>query len=608
MSDYLLRYWNLFHDFAEAFRGVVYRRLPLALLANFYKYLPEPLKERMRDPDCNIGAAAIRCRKDVGPAFARLMAPVLRPARRGLPGRLLVHVDYVRLPARHYHELFEPDGTLLLGRGGPPTLFGHPLLNIHDYAADVTNAVRLLSGRARQAAKTARFADPGVARDIAGRFLDDLPRMAQTVEAVCRLLDVHRVSCVLVGTTEDLLSRSLVMAAGARGIPSICLQHGLIMGEEAYMPVFATCMAVYGRTELAWYLARGVARERIAVTGHPRHDLLRVRASRSRGEVLEEAGLDPGTPTALVATQPSGGADRWLPFVRRLTGYGMQVIVKPHPLEIGRGTAGEYGHAFRLLPGVRVIVRHAETADLLAAADAVAVQSSTVGLEALLLGKPLFVLRDRQPDRDYDYFEGLAGFVQDNPEKLAAMLHAAVVHGRWAERIREERRRFLRGAYPVCLSGPVLAKLIAGWTGRRTGTLQAAFAGRLVKGSGDGVFRIENGMKRHIAGLSVFVEAGFRWEDVCLVDDRILARIPTGPAIFRPDGLGRERGDRDVLAGRMNGLLVQGSGPEVYLLDRGLKRHIASEQAFARMRFDWERVCRLDDRILRCIPSGPFIG
>jgi len=610
MSDYLLHYWNLFHDFAQSFRGVVYRRMPLALLANFYKYLPESLKERMRRADFAAGAAmAIRRREDVGPAFARLLAPAQKPPRKGLPGKLLVHVDYVRLPARHYHELFVQGDTLLVGRGGPPTLFGHPLLNIHDYAGDVSKAVRLLAGRVKQAAKSARFAALAYAGDITERFLDDLPRMARAVEAVCRLLDTHRVSCVLVGTTEDLVSRSLVIAAGARGIPSICLQHGLIMGEEAYMPVFATRMAVYGRTELAWYLERGVPRERIVVTGHPRHDLLRVQVPRSRCEVLGEEGLEPGRLTVLVATQPSGGADRWLPFVRRLTvKYGLQVIVKPHPLEIGRGLARRYEDAFRSLPGTRVIGRHVELADYLAAVDAVAVQSSTVGLEALLLGKPLFVLRDRQPDRHYDYYEGLAGFVEDDPEKLAVLLLAAVADGRRAGRIRQVCGEFLKSAYPVHLSGPVLARLIGGWTGRRTGSLQAAFAGRLVKGSGDEVYRIENGMKRHIAGLSVFEEAGFHWEDVCHVDDRILARIPSGPAIFRPEGVGRERGDRDGLARRMNGLLVQGSGPEVYLLERGLKRHIATEQTFARMRFDWERVCRLDDRILRCIPSGPFIG
>jgi len=610
MTDYLLHYWNLFHDFAESFRDVVYRRIPLPLLANFYKYLPDPLKERMRDPDFYAGAAmAIRCREDIGPAFARLLAPAAREPHRGQQGSLLVHVDYVRLPASHYHELFARGETLLLGRGGPPTLFGHPLLNIHDYAADVSTAVRLLSRRAGQAASAFRIPDPPFAGEIVARFLDDLPRMADTLEAVCRLLRVHPVSCVLVGTTEDLLSRCLVLAAGAQGIPSICLQHGLIMGEEAYMPVFATRMAVYGRTELDWYLKRGVERERIVVTGHPRHDLLRTRVPRTRGEVLRGERLDPGQRTVLVATQPSGGAARWHAFIRRLTvKYGMQVIVKPHPLEIGRGNVREYAEAFREIPRTRVIDQHVELADYLASVDAVAVQSSTVGLEALVLGKPLFVLRDRRPDRYYDYYDGLAPFVQDDPEKLASLLRAVIVDGKLAGVLRQSRRQFMRGAYPVVLSGPVLARLIGQWTGRLAGSLHSAFAGRLVKGSGSEVYRIENGLKRHIAGVDVFAASGWRWDDVCRVDDRILARIPSGHPIILPEGGGRESGNRDLLAGRLNGILVQGSGREVYLLEKGLKRHIATEQTFARMRFSWEHVCRLDDRILRAIPSGPYIG
>src|SRR5690606_26275788 len=100
----------------------------------------------------------------------------------------------------------------------------------------------------------------------------------------------------------------------------------------------------------------------------------------------------------------------------------------------------------------------------------------------------------------------------------------------------------------------------------------------------------------------------YRWDDVCHVDNRILDRIPDGPAMVRAEKPPGERGVLDRLAGRLNGILVQGSGHEVYLLERGTKRHIATEQTFARMRFNWENVCRLDDRILCSIPSGPFIG
>lgn len=611
MSDYLLHYWNLFHDFATAFGTIVHRQMPLPLLANFYKYLPEPLKQRMREPDFYpAGTKAIARREEVGPAFDRLLAPFRREPRKGLPGKVLVHVDYVRLAGRHYQELFARGDTLLVGRGGPPSLFGHPLLNIRDYAPADREAGRRLTGQAKEAAARFRLPDADSADAIVSRFAGDLPHMAETAEAACRLLDAHPAACVIVGTTEDLLGRALVLAAGARGIPSICLQHGLIMGEEAYLPVFATQMAVYGPAERDWYEQRGVDGSRIAVIGHPRYDAFRTNVPQNRAEVLEGHGLDPERPTVLVATQPTGGPAGWLPFIRRLAKRGaVQVLVKPHPLEIGRGFARDYANAFRTLPHTRVIGRHVELGDTLAAVDAVAVQSSTVGLEALLAGKPLFVLRDRRSDRYYDYYDGLAPFVADDPVLLAdALLAALAGDGPKAAQIRQTRDAFLRRAYPVALSGPLLMELVRGWTGRLAGSVQSAFAGRLVKGSGGDVYRIDGGVKRHIAGLSVFAAAGYRWEDVCLADDRILARLPSGPPIFQPDAGGLACGHSDHLAGRLHGFLVQGSGHAVYLLERGFKRHIATEHAFARMRFAWENVCRLDDRILCAIPSGPFLA
>lgn len=611
MGDYLLNYWNLFYDFSKSFRDVVYRQIPLPLLANFYKYLSEPLKKRMRRPDFAAGGqTAITRKEDIGPAFDRLLATAMpRNPRKTKGGHVLVHMDYVRLVAHHFQEIFVPGETLLVGRGGPPSLFGHPLLNIRDYAGDVTHAVRILTMRARKSADTAKLPLPSLTLHVTNAFVEDIPRMAEMVESVRRLLDAHPVSCIVVGTTEDLMSRCLVLAAGIRGIPSICLQHGLIMGEEAYLPAFATKTAVYGRLELSWYLNRGVPRERIAVMGHPRYDLLHTRYPAGREEVLAREGLDPRVRTVLVATQPAGGLACWIPFIQRMTKkYGFQVIVKPHPLEIGRGTAKEYARILGDMPRTSVVTSHVELADYLFNVDAVAVRSSTVGLEAMICGKPLFVLRDRQQDRRYEYYEGLGSFVQDDPIRLATLVAYTIGRGRLEGRIGQIRREFLRLAYPLALSGPVLAKQIGQWTGRLPACLQTAFEGQLVKGNRDEVYLIENGKKRHIAGLDVFAGLGCRWEDVCVVDDRILARIPDGPAITDPGKRVVETGMEDRLAGRLNGILVQGGGSAVYLLDRGLKRHIATEQTFARMRFDWMNVCRLDDRILSRIPSGPFIG
>lgn len=80
------------------------------------------------------------------------------------------------------------------------------------------------------------------------------------------------ISGVIVGTTEDITSRALTFLSSSEGIPSYCLQHGAVMGEEAYFPVFATKQVVYGKYEEDWYLQKGVSESQIEILGHPRYD------------------------------------------------------------------------------------------------------------------------------------------------------------------------------------------------------------------------------------------------------------------------------------------------------------------------------------------------
>lgn len=80
------------------------------------------------------------------------------------------------------------------------------------------------------------------------------------------------ISGVIVGTTEDITSRALTFLSSSEGILSYCLQHGAVMGEEAYFPVFATKQVVYGKYEEDWYLQKGVSESQIEILGHPRYD------------------------------------------------------------------------------------------------------------------------------------------------------------------------------------------------------------------------------------------------------------------------------------------------------------------------------------------------
>lgn len=70
---------------------------------------------------------------------------------------------------------------------------------------------------------------------------------------------------------------------------------------------------------------------------------------------------------------------------------GYDLVVKEHPLSIGQNPLGLL-RRLRRLPNVRLVDPRTNTHALIEGADAVAVISSTVGLEALLYGKPVLTL------------------------------------------------------------------------------------------------------------------------------------------------------------------------------------------------------------------------
>lgn len=77
--------------------------------------------------------------------------------------------------------------------------------------------------------------------------------------------------------------------------------------------------------------------------------------------------------------------------VARALPHGYDLVVKEHPMSLGRNSL----RMLRRLQGmrnVRLVEPHTSSHELIATADAVAVISSTVGLEALLYGKPVLTM------------------------------------------------------------------------------------------------------------------------------------------------------------------------------------------------------------------------
>lgn len=115
---------------------------------------------------------------------------------------------------------------------------------------------------------------------------------------------------------------------------------------------------------------------------------------------------------------------------------GHDVVLKEHPMSVGRNSV-RLLRRLRARRNIRIVEPHTSTHELIRRAEAVAVISSTVGLEALLYEKPVLTLG--QPfysgygvTLDVDSFRELRAAVPEllrfrpDPERIRRFLHASM--------------------------------------------------------------------------------------------------------------------------------------------------------------------------------------
>jgi len=165
---------------------------------------------------------------------------------------------------------------------------------------------------------------------------------------------------------------------------------------------------------------------------------------------------------------------------------------------------------------------------------------------------------------------------------------------------------------------------------------------RLLKGSGDPVYWMEAGRRRHIPNMETFFALGLQVEDIATVPDDVLSSWPLGTALpsvttslvlCKQDDpkvylvIGEERlhivdwdtflslGFRqeqivpcgamaDYAEGAPITRLLKGSGDPVYWMEAGRRRHIPNMQTFFALGFQVKDIATVPDDVLSSWPLG----
>jgi CDP-glycerol glycerophosphotransferase (TagB/SpsB family) len=200
--------------------------------------------------------------------------------------------------------------------------------------------------------------------------------------------------------------------------------HGLPLGYEHYDRV-----AFINRDRMSRYMNAGIVTQAQAVlVGYPKLDRLAT-GGYDAASIHASLGLSAARPTVLYAPTYSEASSLHVAgreIVRALAGAGFNVIVKLHDRSLDADPRYNGGVDWRAelaalageLPAGRMrFVEVADACPLLAAADLVVTDHSSIGFEYLVLDRPLIV---------YDAPE-LPRAARINPEKVALLRTAAAV-------------------------------------------------------------------------------------------------------------------------------------------------------------------------------------
>ncbi|MBI4677667.1 MAG: hypothetical protein HY748_08790 [Elusimicrobia bacterium] len=226
---------------------------------------------------------------------------------------------------------------------------------------------------------------------------EDLPLLADAVEAVGEALDREPPDLVLVPYDSSPSERLLLEAARRRGIPSALMAHGIAsVPRNPIEDVCADRLLVWGPAMADCYADIGFPRERIIVTGHPLLD--------SYPGLTRRPGPRGGPVRILFASSYlpiERNVGKVLDILRRFS--GVSVTFKLHPGEplvpYQRILAG------RLDDGCRLEWRR-PMEELLLEADLVLSGPSTAVIEAATLGIPIMLLNLERMKLGPPYYGG----------------------------------------------------------------------------------------------------------------------------------------------------------------------------------------------------------
>ena len=335
MDTFLKNYWSLYNDFLIKFEKINYAGYSLAYLCHFPSYVTtdDQLWNKLYDPNfIQHIEHEIQDQKEIQAKFNDFILQHTKKTKKDHPskGKVVIHIDkLLRFPPTTFSNYFDAKHTINLvtsekkvqlnknnvSVSQSPIIDGStarkkyhvptkginqittiPLsryyTNIDSEIAKIKKQVIAIlnSNHVHYVFRTSNFRN---------WLLSKLHAVMNRIVMSKRFFEENAVSCIIVSTTHSYINRILAVIAAEKGIPTICMQHGIMSSELGYIPKIATIDAVYGQFEKDWYEKLGISGSSIKIIGHPRFDQAYQKPKLTRDQFYRKLTLDRNKKTIL---------------------------------------------------------------------------------------------------------------------------------------------------------------------------------------------------------------------------------------------------------------------------------------------------------------------
>ncbi|GEN45514.1 glycosyltransferase family protein [Alkalibacillus haloalkaliphilus] len=441
---YEQHYWSLYTDFLDMFQTVKYKGYDLAYLCHFRSLIKknESLFNRLGNPNLtnNLNHTE-QSGLDIQEKFNEfLLNDPIKERKSKSNGPVAYHDVYhlLRLPQEQFHRM---NSILLLEKSNRKRTISDRTIPIH-YIQDYLNepnlehSIQKVNKTTKKIMKSNQH-HPLIHPAFKQRLLEQFEIIIKRINEAEDFFQKVKPSCLVVASTHYPQTRTLIVVARKYGIPTICMQHGIISSEFGYIPKIAQVDAVYGEFEKKWFQSKSVDPDGLEIVGHPRFDLLEKGAAMSKRNFNRKLKLSPRKKTILIVVRGNNEITEWRQFIKRLNRLGnYNLILRDFPNNGNHPLLQEFSN-LNSTKGVPLY-------DAIHHADAVVSYSSTVALESMLANKQVYIFN--RPFPGYvGYFDELGDLVHASSKTLARAVHQYLNK---TIKVNKKQVQFLKQAYP----------------------------------------------------------------------------------------------------------------------------------------------------------------